>query len=373
MVNQQLVDYIKTNKSKGYSEQTLKQFLISRGHSSSDIDNAISAAGGGFSAHKFIWIGGGLLLLIIIALGIFILIPGETESFLISVIPQESRVKFGDNIVYDILITNTGTRQFYDVRLSYEVLYAGRSIDSGFQTINSETKKISFTTPSIELGTYEIIVDLDFGEVISSRSTVFVEPKCGDNICQEGEECIADCGIGGQEEPELPEIVEEIPIIEDVEEIPEEPTLCGNRQCDLTEDFITCPDDCPAPVCGDNVCDFGETRVSCAEDCEFSEDITKMTQFQMKKYIANVAEERGGKIASDECEKLSSINKDECLNQIAKTTNSHIYCNLIEGIEKRDDCYINYSYETKDFSVCNELIDEFKKQVCDSLQRANEQ
>ena len=44
---------------------------------------------------------------------------------------------------------------------------------------------------------------------------------------------------------------------------------CGDGNCDDSEDFVTCPQDCqpPAPVCGDGICADTENISSCPADC----------------------------------------------------------------------------------------------------------
>ncbi len=44
MVNQKVVDYIKTHMAKGYSGQQLKDFLVKNGYKESDIDEALKSA-----------------------------------------------------------------------------------------------------------------------------------------------------------------------------------------------------------------------------------------------------------------------------------------------------------------------------------------
>jgi hypothetical protein len=44
--------------------------------------------------------------------------------------------------------------------------------------------------------------------------------------------------------------------------------VCGNGICEIGEDGVNCPGDCPAgPVCGNGVCEQGEDSVNCPGDC----------------------------------------------------------------------------------------------------------
>jgi len=69
-------------------------------------------------------------------------------------------------------------------------------------------------------------------------------PLCGNKNCEEGESyltCPEDC---------------------------EKPELCGNGICEADENYETCPQDCPKKVkCGDGICDKEETSENCCLDC----------------------------------------------------------------------------------------------------------
>jgi hypothetical protein len=78
-------------------------------------------------------------------------------------------------------------------------------------------------------------------------------PVCGDGVCDEGEDCDADCcdhtcGDG---------------MCSEGEDCPADcpPPTCGDGHCDEGED---CDADCPPPSCGDGNCDEGE---DCPADC----------------------------------------------------------------------------------------------------------
>ena len=43
--------------------------------------------------------------------------------------------------------------------------------------------------------------------------------------------------------------------------------FCGDAQCDISENFATCPADCPIITCGDTTCQITESEVNCPIDC----------------------------------------------------------------------------------------------------------
>jgi parallel beta-helix repeat protein len=42
---------------------------------------------------------------------------------------------------------------------------------------------------------------------------------------------------------------------------------CGDGICDPTENYDSCPTDCPVQVCGNGVCEYGENSFVCPQDC----------------------------------------------------------------------------------------------------------
>jgi hypothetical protein len=45
---------------------------------------------------------------------------------------------------------------------------------------------------------------------------------------------------------------------------------CGDIQCDVNEDYLSCPADCPLTTCGDTVCQLTESIITCPIDCYVS-------------------------------------------------------------------------------------------------------
>ncbi|MBI4451442.1 hypothetical protein HY642_05690 [Candidatus Woesearchaeota archaeon] len=87
---------------------------------------------------------------------------------------------------------------------------------------------------------------------LKSAGTAYVAPSvaCGDRKCDVREDwrmCPQDCP------PHAPTVV------------------CGDGRCDTGENYGSCPSDCQTPVqasyCTDGACDPGETYISCADDC----------------------------------------------------------------------------------------------------------
>ncbi|NVJ27220.1 MULTISPECIES: hypothetical protein [Myxococcus] len=88
---------------------------------------------------------------------------------------------------------------------------------------------------------------------------------CGDNVCEFGESCEADCvrcgdGIcnGTETESTCPGDC-----------APPPTGTCGDTLCEFPEDPFSCPMDCVPTTgyCGDNICDFPESQFNCPVDC----------------------------------------------------------------------------------------------------------
>ncbi len=103
-----------------------------------------------------------------------------------------------------------------------------------------------------------------------SGSCIDPPAGCGDDSCDEGEDCnncVADCGCSGAE------------ICEDARCVPT--IRCGDNICDEGEDCSSCSADCGCPGgercedarcvpmerCGDSTCDEGEDCGNCPMDC----------------------------------------------------------------------------------------------------------
>lgn len=95
---------------------------------------------------------------------------------------------------------------------------------------------------------------------------------CGNGICEATEDydsCPADCPepgpVCGDGKCEAPENYNTCP--QDCKP----PTVCGDGKCEEGEDYRSCPGDCepPTPVCGNGKCEeeLGETYKECPLDC----------------------------------------------------------------------------------------------------------
>lgn len=57
-------------------------------------------------------------------------------------------------------------------------------------------------------------------------------------------------------------------------------TYCGNNQCELNEDYATCPNDCEG--CGDNICQKNEDCLLCLKDCGVCENKEAVEKIQQE-------------------------------------------------------------------------------------------
>lgn len=111
-----------------------------------------------------------------------------------------------------------------------------------------------------------IVMDMDARSGGCFQSFRLRKMSCGDNVCDAGESCEADCvrcgdGICNGTETEFTCPWDCAP----------PPTgYCGDAICEFPEDSFSCPQDCGFPTggsCGDNVCEFPENQFDCPQDC----------------------------------------------------------------------------------------------------------
>lgn len=395
MANKELVDYIQKYHEKGYSVQTLRDFLINQGYTERDVDEAISSSVvTEHKDHKTMYIIFGVIavLLVLSALA-YLTLPvfkPKTYTLSVSVLPSPSTDKLkGKEFTFLVRMTNLGTATNYPVSISYAVTKDGALVESNQKSTTSETSELSFSFIPSETGNYEIDFEIAYNEKKESPKLMFnIFPVCGDNICEEGENlsCTKDCpqnvSVCGNN---ICEEGENITCVNDCRPINlcgnnncdagenitcpgdcPKPSLCGNSVCDIEEDFVTCPADCPKPVCGNRICEQTENNVNCAQDCT-GVDINKLTEYELGIYIPDRVQKAGAPSAAQECNTiLNARSKDVCFTNVMRASKDALYCKYITDKNRKDECIVSYSFSTNDYSLCKEVQDRYKREVCDS-------
>ncbi len=394
MVNQDLVNYIQTYHSKGYSISTLKDFLITQGYNPLEVEAAINVSYKPESSKKsksfmILSIIAGLVIIIALIFLISTYFKEDIAIIQFSVESDETSVEIGQPFLFNVELTNVGTREDYDVVLSYDVSKNGKVVDSFQETINSKNSILTYSTIVKEAGSFTINAVINYFEFQERSSFVFrVTSICGDGLCDDGELCDVDCA----------EIICGDGVCSDGEDCDDDclEIICGDGVCDETENVNNCQEDCFKIICGNGICDDGETSTNCLKDCpipqyecgnnicEATENtnncpgdckvetgINALSEYEITKYIPNKVAKDGASQAASECDTLVELKKkDTCFYWIMRSSNSSFYCKFIEVSGVKDDCYVSYSYETNDYSNCEIIVDGYKRETCELLSRS---
>jgi len=152
-----------------------------------------------------------------------------------------------------------------------------------------------------------------------------IVPCCGNNICEENEDCSLDCGEKPQQQ--------ELPSTETLEEIK------GLAKTDPGKAMQQC-----------NKIDIPDLKDAC---------------------IANIGEIQLNK---EYCPQIKSDKiKDLCYSKIAQSINDNSLCAQISADSRRDSCYAYFFIPPKkDYSVCDKLTNSNLRQSCESLRQLYE-
>ncbi|MBI2559098.1 hypothetical protein HYW20_07290 [Candidatus Woesearchaeota archaeon] len=75
----------------------------------------------------------------------------------------------------------------------------------------------------------------------------------------------------------------------------------------------------------------------------------------------------------DYCTRISNARvKDLCYSNIAKNVNDNTLCQYISTDSRKDSCYMTFVLDNKDYSVCNKISNKQLRQSCESLKQLNE-
>lgn len=381
-----LLRYVEEQLAQGFKPDIIRARLVRQGYSPALVDGVIESvsikrtAGAptplGANKEKSIFSKLIILLLImgVIVAGAFVLIPElthEEKAPLLDVqaTPDKFTYNPGDELDFDLEITNMGSSERFDVTLLYRVLDKNdNSVISKEDTtaISTSTSLRKFITlPSaIKAGSYSLKIFANYGGKVATTAFSFevadktvitpTQPSCTDGLRNQNELGI-DCGgvCGGywydsacHPKPKTA-----------TNTTTKASCIDGKRNQD--EVGIDC-----GGVCGnywyDNSCHAlpKQTNVN-------SPNLNPTFTSTMMEVRTTVKTNPEG--AKETCLSLGKQSEmDECLKVVGQIALNKDYCAMIVSPEIRDQCYYPI-FMKGDYTVCELLSDAESKKSCNQL------
>lgn len=333
----ELSDYISDLLKKGYDANQIRASLASYGYTPDQVNQAFSELSGGQNKGLSInplYIVGGVFGLLMIILLVVLMLPEEEEVPVVVAPPPAPRFEIemsagritpGSTLRFDLDVNSPKTQR---VEIIYEVTpFEGTEVlvtrsDSGVFDGNKVVSK-TLATPDLEEGEYllTVIFDAEGGQRKKTRRfTVGYAQQGVDVQGTEGE-------TENEEEPDqVDETEDESTEFEQEEEIYYPPPIDESTE--------------------------GES-VNLNEIVELSKQDPEKAE-QMCRGISNTAD------------------KETCFSRVAESTGNKYFCEQIQTPFNRDGCYANFALKG-DFSVCEDIYDEYQKNICNALAASQSQ
>ena len=170
MVNKKLVEYIQEQIKRGYDAQTIKNYLLKYGYSSTDVDEAIRYISSPeirhvihFSPATLIGIAAIFVVLVVSTVAVVKFWPSKTPATLLDLNLESVKTTAdpGSQITFISELDNLGAANRYDVSLRYELI---NTKTNNVLTFKEETRAIE-TKGSNQI-TIEIPSDATVGDYI---------------------------------------------------------------------------------------------------------------------------------------------------------------------------------------------------------------
>ncbi|MCB9362424.1 hypothetical protein H6504_03230 [Candidatus Woesearchaeota archaeon] len=407
MANIQLVQYIQDALKKGYTYQQVRSTLVSSGWPQYEVEEAISSVYNQ-SVHEEVSVRTNHHVLSIVLVIGFVLLVGAGLFAITLLFPSQggeqlttdiveyevtlssNKVEVGNKLVFTNTFRSPTKVQGYLIYPSYKIYESStdqpvmhwEATDGVPLDGSTETRKTLLST--ISPGTYYLESSALYkGERLVSRQQFVVyekavQPTCTDGLKNQGESdvdcggpckaCVS-CGDGVRNQGETG-------------------VDCGGpckacmEQCESCNDYNACTlDTCHAgtcvnepifPCCGNYICESGETTQLCPGDClpEIEKPIETMTRLDIINKAKRLINESKQKEAGDFCSEVPDLErKDECFSIIAFESKNSIFCTYIDGVVKRDNCYMSFANDItiQDYSVCPKITSKYLRSSCEAL------
>ncbi len=381
MVNQSLVSYINDTLKKGYTYSQVRDYLIKSGYAQADVDEALDFVKKENEPAKKISVKtmislaaviAAIAVIIVVALMLIQEKPDDTATIAepnlkLILSMTNNKVDAGNVFSFDLNVNNLGGGST-SVNIVNQLIDRNGDVKSTqtdfFYTKDQTKKSYIIKIPStLSTGEYTIKSTAEYGnkraqtteniEITKKEATQTEEESCYDGIKNQGEFGI-DCGGPCQS----CDITTGCGNCNDG-------NLCTTDKCENNK----CVNEVIHPCCGNNRCEVGEDYQSCRADCEAppKQEAKDMTPSEVIESVSDVAKSdptRSGKMCE---ELLESRDRDVCFSNIAEAIQEKIFCSYVEGVTRKDACYMNNFALNGDYSVCSEITNSYYKRACIQL------
>ena len=377
MTKKSLVDYTKNLIQQGYDISTIRNFLLKYGYSNNEIDTAINSANKLTIRHEIHLSRATVLVILFVfvsligTVSLFYYTTSKTKTPLklldLNLEPITTTVEPGESIFFIKELSNLGSAKRYDVIIKQEIIdlktnkVITQKIETrAIETFGSTQTKI-LVPQDTKPGNYVLraIVEYDNKRAVATLPIkVALSAKietCSDGIKNQNEEGI-DCG--GTCKPCEEKVTERV-------------IGCNN----ICEENENCPADCqkPAPFSGFISTETLEEIKELAK-INPSKALEQCAQIEVPDLrdtcIGGIGEVQRNK---DYCRQIGNARiRDLCYSNVAKSTNDNSLCKEISTDSRKDSCYMSFVLDNQDYSVCDKITNKNMRDSCESLKQLYE-
>lgn len=363
MALKELVDYIRTYSSQGYSMASIRSNLLASGYTPQQIDAAVNESFHGKTQipWKLLLFGvAGLVLIIILIYGLVILLTPSSSVLKGTIAGAPSTLTKEQSLTFTRTII-TGSEEPITVSISYSVVH-----DKTREKVVTKDEKATVRANSKK----KISLQLDPDSRSGKYTLTMILKGDGQSTTKTHAFSYGDAGAA------VPSTKTDIKDKRTIQlTTPTKPLSTRAGACHPTcNDYDPCTlDKCISgacvfeakrPCCGNFECEVGETENTCSQDCK----VRPLTQGESIIQIRRRAEEAATSNPQDGVLLCKSIavkaQADSCLKTVAYASKQSDICSHISGSKLRDACYLDFALKNKQANVCVNVQDRWMKQSC---------
>ncbi|MBI2576789.1 hypothetical protein HYV84_06240 [Candidatus Woesearchaeota archaeon] len=388
-----LVNYVKTQFAAGYSNEQLKAYLLQYHYTPAQIEDAFHEASLQAREQKTIArpskekiaiaVAVGLSVLLIAGFGIYHFSGKKiiAEPVSLSVSLEKTSYKPGEQVSFSLAFDGGAPEDpaslMYEIKNIQDEVVGSQADEASLKGGLAGRKSIPLKN-DLAGGRYYLKVSLSAGgQSISKTASFQVEekptlptatsltprtaqqcpPTCDDNNACTKDTCGAETNFACAHETLSP--------------------CCGDGTCQSSEDYRTCLADCTPPDAaggddlfrGKSIFETIDTIREVAKS-DYSRAVSYCQGIEVLSYqhrcLEGVAAGSGNKEACEQI--LDQGAKDDCYFSFATQLVKSEECAPITRESRRDQCYMEFVMKG-DYTVCNNIINKYLKQSCDSMKQ----